>query len=118
MKRSSVRQSLVGAHRSFCKNRSSDPIALNGVNFMSEARPIDLAAPTNRMLKFTAFLYGAVAYFTFLFTILYAIGFVSDMVVPKSIDTGAKSPLFEALAVNLALMSLFAIQHSVMARSS
>jgi protein-S-isoprenylcysteine O-methyltransferase Ste14 len=85
---------------------------------MSEARAIDSTTPTNRTLKFTAFLFGAVAYFTFLFTILYAIGFVSDMVVPKSIDTGAKSPVFEALAVNLALMSLFAIQHSVMARSS
>jgi methanethiol S-methyltransferase len=83
---------------------------------MSEVRVIGSAIPTNRMLKFTAFLFGAVAYFTFLFTILYAIGFVSDMVVPKSIDTGAKSPVFEALAVNLALMSLFAIQHSVMAR--
>ena len=83
---------------------------------MSEARSIDSAAPTNRTLKFTAFLFGAVAYFTFLFTILYAIGFVSGIAVPKSIDTGAKSPVFEALAVNLALMSLFAIQHSVMAR--
>jgi protein-S-isoprenylcysteine O-methyltransferase Ste14 len=72
--------------------------------------------PAGRMLKFTAFLFGAVAYFTFSFTILYAIGFVSDMVVPKAIDTGPKSPLFEALAVNLALMALFAIQHSVMAR--
>ena len=83
---------------------------------MSEARAIGSAMPTNRMLRFTAFLFGAVSYFTFLFTILYAIGFVSDMVVPKAIDTGPKSPVFEALAVNLALMSLFAIQHSVMAR--
>ena len=83
---------------------------------MSEARAIGSAMPANRMLKFTAFLFGAVAYFTFVFTILYAIGFVSDLVVPKAIDTGAKSPIFEALAVNLALMSLFAVQHSVMAR--
>ena len=74
--------------------------------------------PGNRMLKLTAFLFGAVAYVTFLFTILYAIGFVADLVVPKAIDTGAKSPVFEAFVVNLALMSLFAIQHSVMARSS
>ena len=83
---------------------------------MSEARAIGSVMPTNRMLKFTAFLFGAVAYFTFLFTILYAIGFVSDLVVPKAIDTGANSPVFEAIAVNLALMSLFAIQHGVMAR--
>ena len=85
---------------------------------MSEARAFGSAMPTNRMLRFTAFLFGAVAYFTFLFTILYAIGFVSDLVVPKAIDTGVKSTIFEAIAVNLALMSLFAIQHSVMARKS
>ena len=83
---------------------------------MSEARAIGSAMPTNRMLKFTAFVFGAVAYFTFLFTILYAIGFVSDLVVPKAIDSGAEAPVFEALAINLALMSLFAVQHSVMAR--
>ena len=83
---------------------------------MSEARALGSVMPTNRMLKFTAFLFGAVAYFTFLFTILYAIGFVSDLVVPKAIDTGPKSPVLEALIVNLALMSLFAVQHSVMAR--
>ena len=85
---------------------------------MSEAQAIASAASTNRMLRFTAFLFGAVAYLTFAFTILYAIGFVSDLVVPKTIDTGAISSIFDALAVNLALMSLFAVQHSVMARKS
>lgn len=83
---------------------------------MPEAQAVGSAMPTNRMLKFTAFLFGAVAYFTFVFTILYAIGFVSDLMVPKSIDSGPESSIFEALAVNLALMSLFAVQHSVMAR--
>jgi protein-S-isoprenylcysteine O-methyltransferase Ste14 len=63
-----------------------------------------------------AFLFGTVSYLTFLVTILYAISFVSGVVVPKAIDTGAKSPVPEALAINLALMSLFAVQHSVMAR--
>jgi protein-S-isoprenylcysteine O-methyltransferase Ste14 len=70
------------------------------------------------MPRFTAFAFGAVSYLTSLFTILYAIGFVSDFVVPKSIDSGAKTPISEALAVNLALMSLFALQHSTMARSN
>ena len=83
---------------------------------MSETQTIASAASTNRMLRFTAFLFGAVAYLTFVFTILYAIGFVSGLVVPKTIDTGVKSSNFAALAVNLALMSLFAVQHSVMAR--
>ena len=83
---------------------------------MSEARAIGSDTPTNRTPRFTAFAFGAMSYLTFPFTILYAIGFVSDFVVPKSIDSGAKTPISEALAVNLALMSLFALQHSTMAR--
>ena len=83
---------------------------------MAEIHALGPAAPGSRMLKLTAFLFGAVAYLTFVFTILYAIGFVSDLVVPKAIDTGAISSNFAALTVNLALMSLFAVQHSVMAR--
>src|SRR5882724_10904097 len=85
---------------------------------MSETQAIGSTVPTSRTLKVTAFLFGAVAYLTFVFTILYAIGFVSGLVVPKNIDTGVKSSNFVALAVNLALMSLFAVQHSVMARKS
>jgi len=85
---------------------------------MADIHALGPAAPGNRMLKLTAFLFGAVAYLTFLFTILYAIGFVAGLVVPKAIDTGAKSPVFEALVINLVLMLLVAVQHSVMARSS
>ena len=54
---------------------------------MTETQAIGPAMPGNRILKFTAFLFGAVAYLTFLITILYAIGFVSGLVVPKDIDT-------------------------------
>ena len=68
------------------------------------------------MGKFIAFLYGLVAYLTFFVTFLYAIGFVTGLVVPKTIDTGAVVPITEAIIVNLLLMSLFAVQHSVMAR--
>ena len=85
---------------------------------MADIHALGPAAPGNRMHKLTAFLFGAVAYLTFLFTILYAIGFVEGLVVPKDINTGAKSSVFEALAIDLALMSLFAVQHSVMARNS
>ena len=83
---------------------------------MTETQLFDPAVPGNRMLKVAAFLFGAVAYLTFLVTILYAIGFVSGFAVPKAIDTGAISPFGRALVVNLALMTLFAVQHSVMAR--
>ena len=72
---------------------------------MSETGLINPAMPGNRVSRSIAFLYGAVAYFTFFGTILYAIGFVSGFIVPKTIDTGAP-----------VLMSLFAVQHSVMAR--
>ena len=68
------------------------------------------------MSKFIAFLYGLVAYLIFFVTFLYAIGFVEGMMVPKAIDTGAVVPVAEALIVNILLMSLFAVQHSMMAR--
>src|SRR5712664_3258230 len=83
---------------------------------MTEFQAISPDVPGNRSLKFIAFLYGVVAYFTFFATILYAIGFVDGMVVPKTIDTGSQSSATQALVVNLFLMSLFAVQHSLMAR--
>ena len=83
---------------------------------MTQTHAINPDVPGNRMLKFVAFLYGLVAYLTFFGTILYAIGFVMGIMVPKTIDTGAIAPTTVALVVNLLLMSLFAVQHSVMAR--
>jgi protein-S-isoprenylcysteine O-methyltransferase Ste14 len=68
------------------------------------------------MGRLLGFLYGLAAYAVFFATILYAIGFVTGLLVPKTIDTGAVVPFAEALIVNLLLMSLFAVQHSVMAR--
>jgi len=60
--------------------------------------------------------YGGLAYLIFLGTFLYAIGFVSQYVVPKNINTGPAPALMTALLTNLVLMSIFAVQHSGMAR--
>jgi methanethiol S-methyltransferase len=61
-------------------------------------------------------LYGIVAYLVFFATFLCAIGFVAGIGVPKTIDTGTATPLAVALIIDVVLMSIFAIQHSVMAR--
>jgi protein-S-isoprenylcysteine O-methyltransferase Ste14 len=61
-------------------------------------------------------LYALVSYALFTVSFLYALGFVGNYVVPKSIDIGSPANPGEAVIVNLLLMSLFAIQHSVMAR--
>lgn len=68
------------------------------------------------MSRVLTFLYGAVSYLIFLGTFLYAVGFVGNRFVPKSIDSGAAAALVPAVVVNTALLLLFAVQHSVMAR--
>lgn len=63
-----------------------------------------------------AFLYGLIAYAVFLASFLYAIGFVEGMIVPTTIDAGIAAPTVTAVIINLALLSVFALQHSIMAR--
>ena len=69
-------------------------------------------------MGFLSMAYGLLVYVFFLATFLYAIAFVGNLWVPKSIDIGAASGPVEALLVNLALLAVFALQHSIMARRS
>ena len=68
------------------------------------------------MGKLLQLTYAAVAYVLFLGAFLYSIGFVGDILVPKTIDSGAPGPWIMALAVDAVLLGVFAVQHSVMAR--
>ena len=68
------------------------------------------------MSRILALLYGFGSYAFFFVTFLYAIGFVEGLGVLKTIDSGTTAPLVESVLVNLGLLAIFAIQHSVMAR--
>jgi protein-S-isoprenylcysteine O-methyltransferase Ste14 len=68
------------------------------------------------MNKVTSFLFGVFSYLVFFASFVYAIGFLAELHVPKSINSGETSGFTSSLLINLTLLSLFAVQHSLMAR--
>src|SRR5688572_19324966 len=67
--------------------------------------------------RVTTFLYGVLCYLFFFGTYLYAIGFFGNFAVPKSLDSRPTIPFDEALLTNATLLTVFSVQHSVMART-
>lgn len=79
--------------------------------------PAHMVPSNNQLMKrFLTIGYGAVSYLLFLVAFLYAVGFVGAILVPRNVNNGISAPLWQALPINVGLLGLFGVQHSVMAR--
>jgi protein-S-isoprenylcysteine O-methyltransferase Ste14 len=86
----------------------------------AEANPAEPVRPgdpqASRIGGVLTLAYGLLSYGAFLASFLYAIGFIGNWLVPKSIDTGTVRPISQSLLINAALLALFVLQHTIMAR--
>ncbi len=79
-------------------------------------RPADHQPTDRRIARFAALAYGAMSYTLFLGVFVYAMWFVAGVVVPRTVDRAIDAPVGQAVIIDLGLLSVFAVQHSVMAR--
>lgn len=100
--------------RSSVEDCNTDPIAPRR-HRASIASQLNNGEKVPRILSFC---FGLAAYAIFLGTFLYAIGFVAGVATPKGIDSGTVVPTIEAVVIDILLLSLFALQHSLMARKT
>ena len=66
--------------------------------------------------RVAALIYGLASYLVFFVSVVYAMGFIANYLVPKSIDVGSESGLAQSILIDVVLLGVFAVQHSVMAR--
>jgi len=85
-------------------------------DYAVEQKPAEASPGLGAVGRAFAMIYGALTYVIFLSAFLYAIGFVGNLLVPKAIDTGTQGAFVPSLLIDVLLLGVFAIQHSVMAR--
>src|SRR5215475_6436858 len=66
--------------------------------------------------RVAALIYGLASYFVFFLSFVYAVAFIGNYLLPKSLDVGPESGLARSILINVVLLGVFAVQHSVMAR--